>query len=125
MRQSGNPTVVGLTPAGVEKLEVGQTFSDRVIWDFISLALYFPLHRRLNWVAGIRRAYIVDDSTLSAYYPQLSNDITNSLPVSCCPTAQGTQGTDNRQPWNSNQIQSIIMSSDEKVDNTFEIITIH
>ena len=48
-RQSGNPDVVGSSPAGVEKVAVGRTFSEQ-----IPLATHFIPPCRLNWVPGIR-----------------------------------------------------------------------
>ena len=41
MRQSGNPEVVGLSPAGEEQLAVGRTFSGQSYKRFVPLATLF------------------------------------------------------------------------------------
>ena len=53
-RQSGNPEVVGSSPAGGESCQLAELSQDRVIRDFLSLAMHFTPPRRLNWVPGIR-----------------------------------------------------------------------
>ena len=70
-RQSGYPEVVGSNPAGGKSWKLDELSQDRVLRDFLSLAIYFTPPRWLNWVPGIRWACIVDDSTLSVYNPQL------------------------------------------------------
>ena len=69
-RQSGNPEIVGLSPAGGEKLAVGLTFSGQKYKRFSNSGHVFTPPRWLNWVPEIRWACIVDDSTLSAYNTQ-------------------------------------------------------
>ena len=60
MGQSGKHEVVGL-------MLVNSCSYKRVL----PLATHFNSPRHLNWVLGIRRACMVQCSTLSMYYPQL------------------------------------------------------
>ena len=64
-RQSGNPEVVGSSPAGGEKLAVCQTFSGHSYKRFVSLAMYFTPPRWLNCVPGNFWIVSVNDSVVA------------------------------------------------------------
>ena len=48
MHQSGNPEVVGSSTAGDESWQLAELFQDRVIRDFLSLAMQFTPPRGIN-----------------------------------------------------------------------------
>ena len=62
--QSGNPEVVGLSPAGGEKLAVGQTFSGQSYKRFVPLAMNFTPTRLLKWVPSNLWIVSVSDSVI-------------------------------------------------------------